>query len=551
MYDFLNNFKQRMKNVSSSALLHRSIVYKDTLSSTFGFTEYDEQVNLVYLLLRYIMDRSLKEEYCTLDDMAVFLEEINLDYFKKDINRDSYVSLANFIVNEIVLNDGNMTFFNCLNPDKKEFNKVYVQLIGHKRTRESNMATYYLTDEGYNLLLSTFEFEDNMNLTVQELIFKTSLENKDYDKALNDVKNIFALSKKQVQLLLDNIVSIKENIMTFTAEDYEKSIQDSIKVIKEQDDKFKAHKEEIEKRERDLRVLHLEKEDSLDNEEKAEIFNKLEKLGEIKKELSKITFEHSKIINVHFEFKDVYTKALLSSIEYSKKEMINIKEDVEDLIIKDLSNLDLIPMLMSPLYIKSINKEYNLMASLIPQKEKQSVVESSTEVSLCMDETEYLKEKEEKERKNKEKNDRYKNVIRVLFNHGVNNKLQFKLSDILDYLNNEENKDNYNLLVPDIYILREVLIELLFMKEFTIEQLKKDIKKITKDSNSEFSFEPLRIIVDLVNEEKDFKLINAVKIKKPKDKEMISIAKDGKSLKAINIEFLFELKDYVEQKLDI
>ena len=488
MYDFLNNFKQRMKNVSSSALLHRSIVYKDTLSSTFGFTEYDEQVNLVYLLLRYIMDRSLKEEYCTLDDMAVFLEEINLEYFKKDINRDSYVSLANFIVNEIVLNDGNMTFFNCLNPDKKEFNKVYVQLIGHKRTRESNMATYYLTDEGYNLLLSTFEFEDNMNLTVQELIFKTSLENKDYDKALNDVKNIFALSKKQVQLLLDNIVRIKENIMTFTAEDYEKSIQDSIKVIKEQDDKFKAHKEEIEKRERDLRVLHLEKEDSLDNEEKAEIFNKLEKLGEIKKELSKITFEHSKIINVHFEFKDVYTKALLSSIEYSKKEMINIKEDVEDLIIKDLSNLDLIPMLMSPLYIKSINKEYNLMASLIPQKEKQSVVESSTEVSLCMDETEYLKEKEEKERKNKEKNDRYKNVIRVLFNHGVNNKLQFKLSDILDNLNNEENKDNYNLLVPDIYILREVIIELLFMKEFTIEQLKKDIKKITKDSNSEFSF---------------------------------------------------------------
>ena len=303
MYDFLNNFKQRMKNVSSSALLHRSIVYKDTLSSTFGFTEYDEQVNLVYLLLRYIMDRSLKEEYCTLDDMAVFLEEINLEYFKKDINRDSYVSLANFIVNEIVLNDGNMTFFNCLNPDKKEFNKVYVQLIGHKRTRESNMATYYLTDEGYNLLLSTFEFEDNMNLTVQELIFKTSLENKDYDKALNDVKNIFALSKKQVQLLLDNIVRIKENIMTFTAEDYEKSIQDSIKVIKEQDDKFKAHKEEIEKRERDLRVLHLEKEDSLDNEEKAEIFNKLEKLGEIKKDLSKIKFEHSKIINLNFYFK--------------------------------------------------------------------------------------------------------------------------------------------------------------------------------------------------------------------------------------------------------
>ena len=198
MYEFLNNFQRRMKNVSASALLHKSVVYKDTLSSTFGFTEYDEQLNLVYALLQYIMHKSLKEEDCTLDDMAEFLEEINLEYFKKDIKRESYVNLANFIVNDIVLNDGNMTFFRCLNPTKKEFNQVYIQLIGHKRTNDSNMATYYLTEEGYNLLLSTLEFEDNMSLSVQELIFKINLENKDYDKALNDVINIFALSKKQV-----------------------------------------------------------------------------------------------------------------------------------------------------------------------------------------------------------------------------------------------------------------------------------------------------------------------------------------------------------------
>lgn len=550
MYDFLDNFQQRMKNVSASALLHRSIVYKDTLSSTYGFTDYDEQINLVYSLLRYIMDRSLKEEYCTLDDMAIFLEEMNLEYFKKDIDRELYVKLANFIVNEIVLNDGDMTFFKCLSPDKKEYVDVYVQLIGHKRTKDSNMATYYLTEEGYNLLLSTFEFEDNMNLTVQELIFKKSLENKDYSKALNDVKNIFALSKKQVQLLLDNIVRIKENIMTFTAEDYEKSIQDSISVIKEQDDKFKAHKEEIEKREVDLRKLQLEKEDVLDNNEKADIFSKLEKLGEIKKELSKITYEHSKIINVHFEFKDVYTKALLSSIEYSKREMINIKEEVEDVVIKDLSNLDLIPLLMSPLYMKNIEKAYNLNACLIPQKERKVEVESSDEVSLYMDEEEYLREKGEKERKNKEKHERYKNVIRMLFNYSISNSLEFSLSDIIDYLDELDNGD-IDLLIPDVYILREVLIELLFMKDFTIEQLKKDIKKINKEQSGEFSFEPLRIIIELVDEVKDFKMIEAVTIKKPKDKEIVEIAKNGKKLKAVNIQFVIKLKDYMEQRLDI
>ena len=550
MYEFLNNFQRRMKNVSASALLHKSVVYKDTLSSTFGFTEYDEQLNLVYALLQYIMHKSLKEEDCTLDDMAEFLEEINLEYFKKDIKRESYVNLANFIVNDIVLNDGNMTFFRCLNPTKKEFNQVYVQLIGHKRTNDSNMATYYLTEEGYNLLLSTLEFEDNMSLSVQELIFKINLENKDYDKALNDVKNIFALSKKQVQALLDNIVRIKENIMTFTAEDYERAIQESIKVIKEQDEKFKAHKEEIERRERDLRELHSQQEDALSSEETVEILSKIEKLSLIKKELSRVTYEHSKIINVHFEFKDVYTKALLNSIEYSKKEMVNIKEDLEDTIIKDLSNLDLIPILTAPLFIKDINKTYNLNACLIPQKQRKVEEDTSQEVSLCLDEEEYLQEKEEKERKAKEKTEKYKNVIKVLFKYALVKKEEFTLSDIINYLDELDSND-IDLFIPDVYILREVLIELLFMKEFTIKQLKNDLKKVSKEPSHDGSFEPLRIIVELANEIEDFKLIDSVSIKKPSNKESIEIAKNSKTLNAINISFNFNFKDYVEQKLNI
>ena len=550
MYEFLNNFQRRMKNVSASALLHKSVVYKDTLSSTFGFTEYDEQLNLVYALLQYIMHKSLKEEDCTLDDMAEFLEEINLEYFKKDIKRESYVNLANFIVNDIVLNDGNMTFFRCLNPTKKEFNQVYIQLIGHKRTNDSNMATYYLTEEGYNLLLSTLEFEDNMSLSVQELIFKINLENKDYDKALNDVKNIFALSKKQVQALLDNIIRIKENIMTFTAEDYERAIQESIKVIKEQDEKFKAHQEEIERRERDLRELYSQQEDALTREKTVEILSKIEKLSLIKKELSRVTYEHSKIINVHFEFKDVYTKALLNSIEYSKKEMVNIKEDLEDIIIKDLSNLDLIPILTAPLFIKDINKTYNLNACLIPQKQRKVEEDTSQEVSLCLDEEEYLQEKEEKERKAKEKTEKYKNVIKVLFKYALIKKEEFTLSDIINYLDELDSND-IDLFIPDVYILREVLIELLFMKEFTIKQLKNDLKKVSKEPSHDGSFEPLRIIVELVNEIEDFKLIDSVSIKKPSNKESIEIAKNSKTLNAINISFNFNFKDYVEQKLNI
>ena len=54
-------------------------------------------------------------------------------------------------------------------------------------------TSYYLTDDGYNLLLSTLEIENNMKLTIQEMIFRMHLEKQSYDKALDDIKNVFNL----------------------------------------------------------------------------------------------------------------------------------------------------------------------------------------------------------------------------------------------------------------------------------------------------------------------------------------------------------------------
>lgn len=546
MYDFLRNFHLRMRNVSASALLNKSIVYKDSLSTNYGFKDYDEQINLVYLLLLYIMNQSLKEEECTLDDMAIYLEEINEEYFRKNIERNDYRKLANFIVNEIVLNDGNMTFFNCLNTEKNEFQQVYVQLIGHKRTEESNMATYYLTEEGYNLVLSSFEFEDNMKLTIHELIFKLNLENKDYDKALDDVKNIFTLSKKQVQALLDNIIRIKENVMTFTADEYERSINESIKVIKEQDEKFRAHKEEIEKRENDLKELYSQNELTNNQEEVVEIVEKLEKLSKIKRELSRIAYEHSRIMNIHFEFKEVYTHALLSSIETGQRERINVKEFEEE-VLRDLSKLEMMDKLLQPLFKKKIAKNYNLLHCLMPQKSKTINPVESDEVDLLMDEETYRLEKEEKQRKALEKFNKYKNMVKIIIDYGLTNNSTYSLTELIEFY---KDREEYNQLVPNVYMIREVLLELLSMREFTIEQLKKDIKKTNKDLTNEGSFEPLKIIVELVEENQAFKMIDSIKITKSTQDDIVKISQNEKTLNGRNLFFEITLKEYTELKFE-
>ena len=65
--------------------------------------------------------------------------------------------------------------------------------------QEFRRTSYYLTDDGYNLLLSTLEIENNMKLTVHEMIFQMHLEKQSYDKAVDEVKNIFNYMRIQLQ----------------------------------------------------------------------------------------------------------------------------------------------------------------------------------------------------------------------------------------------------------------------------------------------------------------------------------------------------------------
>ena len=53
--------------------------------------------------------------------------------------------------------------------------------------QEVRRTSYYLTDDGYNLILSTLEIENNMKFTIHEMIFRMHLENQSYDKAVDEI----------------------------------------------------------------------------------------------------------------------------------------------------------------------------------------------------------------------------------------------------------------------------------------------------------------------------------------------------------------------------
>ena len=60
-YEFLKQFPKRMKHVGMYALVLQNSSQKQTWKQ-YGFLKTDEQINIIFALMLYIMEQSLKEE---------------------------------------------------------------------------------------------------------------------------------------------------------------------------------------------------------------------------------------------------------------------------------------------------------------------------------------------------------------------------------------------------------------------------------------------------------------------------------------------------------
>ena len=112
-----------------------------------------------------------------------------MQYLRKDISYEQCHQLGDFIVNTVLSNEGGRCILGDMISKKMNMKRcisvmwltkiVYVE-------NEVRRTSYYLTDDGYNLLLSTLEIEDNMKFNIHEIIFRLHLEKtKVMTKAVN------------------------------------------------------------------------------------------------------------------------------------------------------------------------------------------------------------------------------------------------------------------------------------------------------------------------------------------------------------------------------
>lgn len=512
-YEFLKKFPRRMKNVGLYAVIIQNSSQKLSWKQ-YGFTKFDEQINLLFEVLLYIMEQSLKEEKCTMDDIATYIDTINVQYLRKDISYEQCHQLGDFIVNTVLSNEGRPMYFGGYDFEKNEYEEMHISYVANKIVyveNEVRRTSYYLTDDGYNLLLSTLEIEDNMKFNIHEIIFRLHLEKQSYDKAVNDIKNVFNLMRIQFQRVQEAMRQIRRNALSYSVDEYEEVLVGNLNTITDTKKKFQEYKTVIQERVKDLEEenINIRK---LSKKEQQDLNN----LRVIEEYLTRVLDEHQKILNSHFDLKILYTEELERLSQARLIQRFSMRRDLYDKVLKQADTLENMDMFLRPLFNRNPEKIYNLNKAFSYEKSVNAGMEKDTEEEVDFDEEAFRREKEEKLQKKLlvyEKSLQY-----LLEKTSVTGEVSLgQLKDRLDIYPEEK-----EIFIPNVDVFKEIMVELIRNRTIDIATLKKERREYIQEQPDGFQLNEM--ILRLVEEQPENNDITSIEVERLENEEAITFS---------------------------
>lgn len=476
-YDFLKHFNKRMKNVGLYAVLLQGSMQKTTWLK-YGFSKTDEQINLIFAVLLYIMEQSLKEEFCTRDDIGVFIDNLNMQYFVKGLTYEDCKSLGDFILNVILSNEGKAMYFDGFNFEQKAYQIMNISYVANRIVYvedEVKRTSYYLTDDGYNLLLGTLEMENNMKLTIHEMIFKLHLEKQSYDKAAEEIKNVFNLLRIQIQKIQEAMGKVRRNALNYSVMDYEKLLAENLDTISDTKKKFQSYQEIVKTRARQLEEekINIRR---LSREEEEKLIN----LRVIEQYLTRTIDEHQRILNGHFDLKALYTTELEQLSQMSLIKRFSLRSELYEKLQENPESLERLDLFFRPLFGRDPDKIYNLNKSLELQRPIRRRSEEDEVEMIDLDEEVW---QEEQERRLIEKLKKYEGSLSFLMEAALK-KGEITLEEISLGIS-ESDKDRERL-IPNTEIFKEIMVELIKNQKIDISALKKEKSEYIQEKADNF-----------------------------------------------------------------
>lgn len=379
-------------------------------------------------------------------------------------------------------------YFKALNYKKAEYEEINISFLKNSMEYIEGVrrVSYSLTDEGYELILSTLEVEESLKLTIQEIIFKLHLKKASYDKAVDDMKNIFNNMRRRVQKMENDIRRIKESPLTYSVDEYKSMMEGNIEILNDNKKKFLAHKLDIEEKikvfeEKDIHIKDL-------NEEEMENLMNLRVINEY---LSRTIDEEQRILKSHFDLKRIYGEELENISKMALIERFDIKKEVFNKILENPNKLDNIHLLFSSLFTRNPDKNYNLNKAFQFQQPVRAKDNEEDEEVLSFNEEDII----EAENKRKlQRIEKCNNIIELILEFACE-KEKITLSEINNKI--KESEVLKDVLIPTVEIFREVIIEMLKVKDINIKELQEERK--TSIDNNEIEFQINKSILDIID----------------------------------------------------
>lgn len=512
-YEFLKHFPKRMKNVGLYTLLIQNSVQKTTWKQ-YGFLRADEQLNLIFAVLLYMMEQSLKEEICTLDEIGAYIDTINMQYLKKQMSYEECRQLGDFIVNVILSNEGRVMYFDGYDFEENAYQTMHISYVANRIVyveQDFRRTSYYLTDDGYNLLLGTLEIENNMKLTIHEMIFQMHLEKQSYDKAVDEIKNVFNLLRIQLQKIQEAMEKIRRNALTYSVRDYEELLENNLDTISETKKKFQNYRELVKNRVKELEDANINVKKLLPKEE--ENLNHLREIGYY---LTRAIDEHQKILNHHFDLKALYTRELENLTQMTFIQRFSLRTKLYDPLLQDAAALENLEYFLRPLFQQDPAQIYNLNKAFQFQKVTRRKEEVDTEEELSFDAESWRLEQAQIKQK---KLLQYEGSLRYLLAQVANRESgEISLLEIQEEFKQESEKQR-NLLIPTVEIFKEIMVELIKNKEIDLDILRQERREYIQETSEEFQLNEM--ILQLIEEDARYADIHKIQIFRKEDAQVV------------------------------
>ena len=488
-YEFLKQFPKRMKHVGAYVLLFANSSQK-TIWKQYGFLKPDEQMTVLFAILLYVMEQSLKDEHCTADDIGAYLDSLNVLYFHKNMGYTDCRALGDYILNVILSNEGKPMYFEGYDFEAQEYQSMHVSYVANRIVyvdSEVRRTSYYLTEDGYNLILSTMEIEDNLRFDVHEMIFRLHLEKQSYDKAVDDIKNVFNLLRIQLQKIKEAMGKIRRNALSYSVAEYEAVLEGNLATISDTKQKFLDYRALVQKRVKELEDMDLNV-GKLSREEE----EKLKNLGIIEHYLNRTIDEHQKILSSHFDLKSLYTHELELLAQMSYIRRFSIRSELYEKILDHPEALGRLDLFLRPLFSNEPEKVYNLKKSLELQRPVRRKVTEEEAEHLEFGDEEWMRQEELRQQEKLAKYERSLSCILQKAAEAEGGRIS--LEEIQKML--LERPEEAAALIPNVQIFKEIMVELLRNRRVDLRKLKKERREYLNEGAGGFQLNEMLLSLD-------------------------------------------------------